>query len=205
MNEFSIGPLALAACVFAVSASAKLRSRSAFRTFRAALHETALVPDRLVPVLAVVLPCAEVVAAAGLSAAVGLIATAGPGAKPVAQAALVLAVMLTGALVVGVAVIMRRGTQARCACFGAGTGRPLGRVHLIRNVTLLAAIATGLVSSVLGHGHPAPAASAVAAAGGALAALVFIRWEELAELFAPIPSAHSASPATQHRHNRRPG
>ncbi len=202
MNEVSIAVLSLAACLFASSVGAKLHSLGAYQSFRAGMRETALMPDRLLRVVVAVLPCAEAVTAAGLATAAGLVATAGPGAKPAAEVALITAATLTGLVSAGVAVIMHRGTQARCACFGAGSGRPLGVVHLTRNLTLLAVVAAGLSCSLLGHGPPVPAATVVSATAGAMAALLFVRWEDLAELFAPIPSAHSGTPAIQRPHNR---
>ena len=195
MSEFCVAILSLSACVFAASAVAKLHSRAAYRSFRAGLRETALIPAGLLPVTVAALPGAEAVTAVGLAAAAVLVATAGPGASPAAETALTVAWLLTATLAVGVAVVIRRGTQARCACFGAGSTRPLGGAHLIRNVALLAVLAVGLVSNPLGHGHPAPVGAIVAAAAGAVAALLFIRWEDLAELFAPIPSLPPAAPA----------
>jgi len=201
VSEFSIAILSLAACVFAASAAAKLRSRRAYQSFRAGLRDTALMPERLLPVAVAALPGAEAVTATSLATTAVLAATAGSGANPAAEAALTCAGLLTAALVAGVAVVMRRGTRAHCACFGTGAGRPLGGAHLIRNLALLAVLATGVAGTPLGHGRPALVGTVVAAAAGAVAALVFIRWEELAELLAPIPSARAATPAVQHRGN----
>ncbi len=199
MSELSVAILSLAACVFASSAAAKLRSRQAYQSFRAGLGETALMPERMLPTAVAALPGAEAVTAAGLAVAAGLAAAAGPGAKPAAETALTAAAVLTAVLAGGVALVMRRGTEARCACFGAGSGRPLGGVHLIRNLTLLALLVSGAAGSALGHGHPAPAGIVVAAAAGAVAALLFVRWEDLAGLFTPISSPAAA------RAVRRPG
>jgi Methylamine utilisation protein MauE len=203
MNEFSVAIMTLAACVFAVSAFAKLRSRSAYRSFRAGLRETALVPERLLPVIAAVLVCAEAMTAAGLTAATVLIATAASGAHVVAAVALTAAGLLTAALAAGIALVMHSGARAHCNCFGASSGRPLGRVHLIRNVTLLAVLAVGLVSTSLSDGQPAAVGAVVAAAVGAVAALLIIRWEELAELFTPIGPAASRPTATRHSNGAR--
>jgi methylamine utilization protein MauE len=200
VSEFSVAILSLAACVFAASAVAKLRSRRAYQSFSAGLRETALIPRRLLPVAVAALPGAEAVTAVGLAAATVMFATAASGANPAAEAALAAAGLLTAALLAGVAVVMRRGTRAHCACFGTGSGRPLGGAHLIRNLALLAVLAAGLTGSPLSHGSPAPAGTVVAAVVGAVAAVLFIRWEELAELFAPIPPATTA-PVIQHRGN----
>lgn len=195
MSEFSVTVLILATCVFAASATAKLRSRAAYRSFRAGLRETALMSERLLPTAVAVLPGAEAVTAVGLATAAVLVVTAGTGANPAAEAALTVACLLTAALTAGVTLVIRRGTQARCACFGAGSTRPLGGAHLFRNLALLAVLAGGLASNPLGHGHPGPVGTLVAVTVGAVAALLFIRWEDLAELFAPIPPLPSAAPA----------
>jgi Methylamine utilisation protein MauE len=196
VSEFSIAVLSLAACVFGTSAAAKIRSRRAYRSFRAGLRETALIPQRLLPVAASVLPGAEAVTAAGLTAAAVLVATAGSGANVAAAAALTAASLLTAVLAAGVAVVMRSGAPSRCNCFGAGSDRPLGGAHLIRNVALLAVLAAGVAGTSLRHGQPAAAGAIVAAAAGVVVALLFIRWEELAELFAPIGTAATAATAT---------
>jgi hypothetical protein len=188
MGEFSLALLALAGCVFAVSAAAKMRSRSAYRSFRTGLRETGLVPERQLPRTAAVLCAAEAVTGAGLIAAAVSTAAAGPGASTVAETALAAAAVLTSVLAAGIATVIRRGTQARCACFGAGSGRPLGRVHLIRNLCLLAVLAAGMAASSLSQ-RPAPAGAIVAAAAGVTAALLFIRWDDLVELFAPMPGS----------------
>jgi hypothetical protein len=196
--------LILAACVFAASAATKLHNRAAYRSFRAGLRESALIPEGLLPVGVAALAGAEAVTAVGLASAAVLVAAAGTGASTAAEAVLAIACLLTFALAAGIAVVMRRGTKARCACFGASSSRPLGGVHLLRNLALLAVLAAGLASSALRHGHPSPAGTAVAAAAGAVAALLFIRWEELAELFAPIPSIAPAAPPAQ-RQSDGPG
>lgn len=189
MGEFSVAVLSLLGCVFAASVGPKLRGRQAYRSFSDGLRETALVPTGLLPVTVIALVGAEAVAAAGLTAAALAVTFAGPGSILFAELALAAAAGLTAALVAGVAVVIRRGTRARCHCFGAGSERPLGRAHLIRNLSLLTVAAAGLAGTPLAHAGLAPAAAAVAAIAGALAAQLFVRWDDLAELFAPIPSS----------------
>ena len=121
---------------------------------------------------------------------------------PAAQGALACAAALTAMLAAGVAATIRSGARARCACFGARAGRPLGRAHLARNAGLLAVLVTGLVAGPLAHGQPVPAAAALAAATGSLAALVIIRWEDLADLFVAVPGA--AASRASHRDRPRP-
>jgi Methylamine utilisation protein MauE len=200
MTEFSVAVLSLAAWVFSASAAAKLSGRRAYQLFRAGLRETALLPEHLLSAAVAVLPAAEAVTALGLAAAAVLTTTGDPSARLTAGAALAVAALLTAVLAGGVVVVMRRGTRAHCACFGPGSGRPLGGVHLVRNLVLLVMLAAGLASSAWGHGPPAPAGLVVAGAAGSVAALVFIRWDDLAGLFAPISSLPPASPRVQ-----RPG
>lgn len=197
MGDFSIAVLSLAGCIFAASAAAKVRSPRSYRAFREGLRETGVAPGRLLPAIAVALCAAEVIIAAGLIAADALTAASTPGAIVLAEAALAAAAVLTAVLTAAVAAVIRRGTEARCPCFGAGPARPLGQVHLVRNLSLLALVGAGLAGAMLTPGRPALAGMVVAAAAGALAAPIFIRWEDLAELFAPIPRPLAGTPATQ--------
>jgi hypothetical protein len=186
--EFSVAVLTLTACVFCTSASAKLRSRRAYAAFRAGLQETGLLPERFRPAASAALSATEAAIAICLAAATVLSATGRPRAPLAAEAALTASAVLTAVLAVGVAVVIRHGTRARCACFGTGSARPLGAVHLVRNLALLATIGAGLATSPLGHGRPSPAAVTVAAGAGVVAALLFVRWEDLADLVAPVSS-----------------
>ena len=200
MSDLSVAVLCLAGCVFAVSAGIKLRNRRAYRSFREGLRETALVPESLMSATTAVLCGAEGVIAVSLLTVAILTAAAVTSARPLAESVLAAAAALTVVLTVGVAAVIRRGTVARCSCFGAGSGRPLGWAHLVRNLALLAVICTGLAAVPLAHGQPALAGAALAAVAGAVAALLFIRWDELVELFAPVPQSMIAPPAV-----RRPG
>jgi hypothetical protein len=193
MGDFGMAVLSLAACVFWASAAAKLRSRKAFRLFRDGLLATGLLPRHLLSPAVAVLVGAEALVAAGLSAAAVLIAASVPGAISLAEFALAGTALLISLLAVGVAVVIRRGTQATCACFGPGSGRQLGRAHLVRNLSLLAVICAGLAGVPLVHGRPAVAGAVLGAMAGAVAALLFIRWDDLAELFTPSMSAAQAA------------
>jgi hypothetical protein len=187
MSDFSVAVLSLAACVFIASAVAKLRDRQAYRSFRSGLDETGLVPAKLLALATALLSIAEGVIAVALVAAIVLTAVPAAGAVPVGETALAAAAALTAMLAAGIAVVIRRGTQAGCACFGAGSDRPLGWPHLIRDLGLLAALGAGLAAVPLERGRPAMAGAVLAAAAGALSALVLIRFDQLAELFAPLP------------------
>jgi hypothetical protein len=150
---------------------------------------------------AAVLVGAEALIAAGLSAAAVLIAASVPGAISIAEFALAVTALLISLLAVGVAVVIHRGTQATCACFGPGPGRQLGRAHLVRNLSLLAVICAGLAGVPLAHGRPAVAGAVLGAIAGAVAALLFIRWDDLAELFTPSTgAAQTAGRASRRRY-----
>jgi hypothetical protein len=194
MDELSIVALSLVGCVFAASSAAKLSSRRAYRSFRDGLAEIRLIPGRGLPAAAAALAGTEAAVGAGLLAAAVLTAAAVPGASRLAASALSAAAALTAVLTAGVAVIIRRGTRARCACFGARADRPLGRVHLARNLSLMAVVLAGLAVVPLAHGRPPLAATMLAGGAGVVAALLFIRWDDLAELFAPVrtPSRRDA-------------
>lgn len=194
MNEFVLAVLAIAATLYGASAGAKLLSSRAYRSYRAGLAETSLVPARRLSVTAASLAGAEAVAA-GLATA-AITAAAWPhGSTLVTELALGGAALLTIVLAAGVATVMRRGTQARCACFGAGSGRPLGGPHLARNVGLLVILASGLIGNEFSHGRPGLAGAAVAVSGGVVAGLILTRFDDLIALFTPISPA--GVPSTQ--------
>lgn len=201
MDDFGVAVLSLAACVFGASAAAKLRSGKAYRLFRDGFLATKLLPRHVLSPAAAVLAGAEALAAAGLSAAAVLIAASVPGAISFAEFALAVAALLISLLAAGVAVVIRRGTQATCACFGPGRGRQLGPAHLVRNVSLLAVICAGLAGVPLAPGRPAVAGAVLGAIAGAVAALLFIRWDDLAELFTPsMGAAQTAGRAGRRRY-----
>jgi hypothetical protein len=93
------------------------------------------------------------------------------------------AALLAGALSAGVAVVVRRGTRARCACFGSASARPLGGAALARNLALLVVFAAGSLASMLGLGDAAIAGSLVAVAAGGIVGLLFVHLEDVADLF----------------------
>ncbi|HLX48338.1 MAG TPA: MauE/DoxX family redox-associated membrane protein [Streptosporangiaceae bacterium] len=201
MDDFGVAVLSLAACVFGASAAAKLRSGKTYRLFRDGLLATRLLPRRLLAPAAAVLAGAEALVAAGLSATAVLIAASVPGAASLAEFALAVTALLSSLLTAGVAVVIRRGTQATCACFGPGRGRQLGRAHLVRNLSLLAVICAGMAGIALAHGRPAVAGAVLGAIAGAVAALLFIRWDDLAELFAPSMGAAQTAGGAGRRHS----
>jgi hypothetical protein len=193
MENVAIAMLCLVGCVFAASARSKLSGRQAYITYRAGLRQAALVPERLLPALAAALSGAEVAVAVAAVPAVAAAAVWLPGSRLLTVAALAAAASLAAVLAAGAAMVIHRGSVAPCTCFGTGAGRPLGRVHLIRNLSLLAVIAGGLVAASIAPGRPGVAGVLLAVAVGALASLLIIRWEELADLF--VPPRHSTPPS----------
>jgi len=186
VTDLVIAVLVIGVCVFGGSAGAKLRSRRAYQSFLAGLGETMLVPSRRLSAVAAILAAYEAMVAAGLATAVLLVVVSAPGAITAAESALGGATSLTMVLTAGIALILHRHTQARCACFGSGSDRPLGAAHLVRNVCLLVVLVAGLVDSVVGRGRPGPASLIIAAAAGAVCGIVLIRLDDLTALFMPI-------------------
>ena len=181
MTEFVLAILALGAGVFAASSATKLRSRAAYREFRAGLRATGLVPNSgAVPLVAAEAVCAVVLTAAAASLAAGA-----AGAAALAEAALSLACALTAALAARVAVVIRHGVRAPCRCFGATSARPLGAAHLVRNACLLLLMLAGLAADPLGYARPAAGGSVLAVLAGLVVALLFTRWDDLVSLFGP--------------------
>jgi hypothetical protein len=185
MADLLIAVLTLAACVYGTSAGTKLSGRRAYRPYAEGLGEAGLVATRWLPATAAALAGGEAAVAAGLAVAAVLTAAATPGAATVTAVSLGAAALLTGILAAGVAVVLRRGTRARCACFGAARRQPLGKTHLTRNLSLLAAVAAGLALDALAPGRPMSAGAAMAAVAGALVALLLIRLDDLVMVFKP--------------------
>lgn len=190
MPELIFGALAVAAIVYGQSAAAKLRGRRAYHDYQAGLAETALVPRRRLILAAAALVVAETaVTCAACSAMATMLLL--PGALVIAEAALAGALLLTAVLAAGIWLVIRRGTRARCACFGAASFRPLGAVHLTRNLSLLSLMAAGLIGALIGGpgpGRPGLAIAVVAVTGGAIAGLLMIHFEGIIFLFTPIDS-----------------
>jgi hypothetical protein len=186
MTVLEIAVLSLAACVYGASSAAKLASRYRFLAYQTGLRETELLPAHLLAPAARLLAGGEAAAAASLTAAAVLTAAGLPGATAVSAVALAGATMLACTLAAGIAVLVRRGIQARCACFGPGSASTLGRPQLARNLLMLALLAAGLAASQVRHGVPSPAAALLAAMSGALTATVLVRLDDLLTLFTPV-------------------
>jgi hypothetical protein len=182
--------LAVPCVTFGVSARSKLGAQ---REFAASLRPLRLVPKGLIRPVAAAITAAEVTVALGLGWAVLAGFGLTPAGPAVAVASLIVAVCLVAVLTSGIAVAIRRGTRAPCACFGA-TAQPLGRRHLVRNGILMCVLVAGLLTvTVAGIETAEVIGAAVAFAAGAVGALFLIRFDDLVALFAPLESARPAA------------
>jgi hypothetical protein len=191
VTELVYAVLAIVAVVYGTSGLAKLRGRTAYRSYRAGLADTSLVPGRSLPAVAAVLAGCEAALALSALAALAL-GAAGVNGSDAPASALSVAAALTLVLALGVLAVLRRGRPARCACFGSSAGRPLGTIHLVRNTSILAAIVAGLAASLLSPARPSGAGTAIAIVVGVVLGALTIRLEDLAELFTPIAAAKPA-------------
>ena len=135
MDSFAVGAQLLLAAVFALAGGAKLfdlkGSRKAVADFG--------VPARLAPVIGLLLPVAELVAAVALIF------------HPTARWGAALALLLLLVFVAGVANAMRKGLDVDCGCFGRVYSATAGSATLVRNAVMAA-----LAAVVVVHG-PGPA------------------------------------------------
>jgi uncharacterized membrane protein YphA (DoxX/SURF4 family) len=177
---FAMGARCLIALVFLASVVGKVRSRASFGDFESSVRVLAAWPTGPVRLLAAVVVTVEV-------AVPILLAVPGAG-----TAALVVAAV---ALVVFTAVIMRalrRGTTATCNCFGPAA-TPLSRRHVVRNVLLLAVVATAaLVPPASGPVHPG--GFAVAALVAVVVAALVVRFDDVADILFPARRPHRGNP-----------
>ncbi|MGN9838315.1 MauE/DoxX family redox-associated membrane protein [Nonomuraea sp. H19] len=154
----------LIGAVFAVAAFTKLRSRADLRSFASTL---VMVPERLRLPVACVVATSEAATAALMA---------------IPEIGLVLSGIMLGAFSLVIAVTVRRGMRVSCRCFGPSVVS-LGWVHLVRNVLLLLVVALGGMALTFTSGPPAAAALAVAIPAGLAGAVVFIVFDDIAELF----------------------
>jgi hypothetical protein len=191
MAELVIAALMTALVTYGISAAAKLRSGRAFRDFRAGLAATTLVSRPLTGPVAGAVAGAETVVTGLCATALTMAFVSRPGAPAgtslagtaLTGAALASAVALTTVLTAGVAVAVRRGVAAPCACFGSRSRAPLSGVHLTRNACLLAILAAGAGGAVFDRWPPSPAVAALAAVAGGVSALLITHLDDLTALF----------------------
>jgi hypothetical protein len=195
MTDLVIAVLVMAACIYGSSSTAKLSSRRSFRAFRDGLAETALVrPGRRLAAVAAVLAGGEAVTAATMAVSAVLTVAGTADSATAVAIALGCGVVLTSALTDGVAIVLRTGTRATCACFGAGSGRQINGSHLVRNIAVLALLLAGLAGNEFRHGRTAPGAVITSLVAGIVLALLLIRFDDLAGLFAPAYPSTTTPP-----------
>jgi uncharacterized membrane protein YphA (DoxX/SURF4 family) len=161
----------LCGLVLLISAVSKLRTRSDYAEFVASVPAFGIPPrwTRLFAVLTV---------AAESTTALLLLASLFTGFWP-AVAGLVLAVGLFGVLTAVVWRAVSRRSGAVCRCFGRAR-ITLAHRHIVRNAVLLATAALGLSTVDVEAGR----AWWLAAAVGAVGALLIVRFDDLADLVA---------------------
>lgn len=191
MSDFVVGVCAMTACVFGVSAASKIRGRAAYRAYRAGLAANKLVPGNLLATAAAVLAACEALIAALLTGCtVSLAALDGRSSMLLDESALAAATLLTVTLTVGVTVAIRRGSAAPCPCFGVTSIRPVGPAHLLRNLVLLGVLVSGMALGPVLRRPPTPAGLALALGTAVVAAMLVVRWEDLADVFTPMETMH---------------
>lgn len=171
----SISAAILCGTVLLVSAFSKIRSRSDFAEFAASVPAFGI-PARWTRLFAVLTVVAEFVTAALLLASVFT------GFWP-AVAGLVLAVGLFGVLTAAVWRAVSRRSGAVCRCFGRAR-TTLAHRHVVRNAVLLAVAASGLAALSVVDSSVDPVAGWLAAAVGAVGAVLVVRFDDLADLVA---------------------
>ncbi|PWK85036.1 hypothetical protein C8D88_107243 [Lentzea atacamensis] len=171
----STGAVVLCGIVLLVSAVSKVRSRSDYAEFVASVPAFGI-PARWTRLFAVLTVVAEFATAALLLASVFT------GYWP-AVAGLALAVGVFGVLTAVVWRAVSRRSGAVCRCFGRAR-TTLAHRHIVRNAFLLAVAAAGLVALSFVDSVTDPAALWLAAAVGAVGAVLVVRFDDLADLVA---------------------
>lgn len=159
------------AVLFGAAAAAKLSSRRARVELVASVRAFRVVPARWAP------PAVAAVIAAELTVAALAVTPGGARAGLIGAA-----VVLTGFAAV-IAAAVRRGIAAPCRCFGTAS-RPVGASHVVRNAT--AAVLAAAAAVAAPDRSPAALELALGTLGGAVAAALVLRFDDLVELFGPI-------------------
>ncbi|MER5640915.1 MauE/DoxX family redox-associated membrane protein [Kitasatospora sp. NPDC002227] len=163
--------VALRAAVLLVMAAAvagKVRQRGGLAHFTDWVGTLGLVPKSWSAVVARATVCAEAATA---------VLVVLPWTVPVALA---LAGLVFGIFAVATWRLVRRRSRTRCYCFGPSTAQ-LGPRHVVRDGALAIAAVLGLA----GTGLPLPPTAGIllGVPAGALAALLVVRLDDLADLF----------------------
>ncbi|MEV7602541.1 MauE/DoxX family redox-associated membrane protein [Kitasatospora sp. NPDC089797] len=164
-----LGCRVVIAVVFAKSALAKLRARP---DFASALRVMAVLSPRLTGPAVLGVPIAEAV----LALLVWM-------PRPVVSWAFAAAGGLIAVFAAVLVVLLRRGADVSCPCFGA-SGVPVGAAHVARNLVLLAVAAAGLLAGAAPDpGGLGPAGVVAVLLVAAFASALIIATDTLVELF----------------------
>jgi hypothetical protein len=168
MTYVALAAQALLLVTFALSVGGKLHRRSGPAEFTRSLVSLRLFGWRTSKLVSPTVITTELVIVVALLV---------PATRQIGAA---LALALLGVFEIGIAMSIRRGAGASCACFGVAR-RPLGRLHLIRNAVLAAAAGVAIVV----HASDAAAGPAAVAASAGLAAGLLTRFlEDIVDLLA---------------------
>jgi hypothetical protein len=171
VDYVTIGCYVLVTAVFAVAAVGKARSAEALRAFADTLVTGRLVVRRWRIPAAVTLAAAE----AGTAVLVAVPGTARFG--------LMAAAVLAIGFAAGIQATLARGAPIPCVCFGAGSDRPMGRAHQIRNLLLAGAAGLGLAGGRSGPHDLRLDGVVVAVAAGLLLAALMANADDIGSLF----------------------
>jgi hypothetical protein len=136
MTYLAIGCRCVIGLVFLIAAVGKLRTRTAWASFRSSVSGMKIVPESVIPIVAVAVVGAELVVVATLTipSTVVLGFAVASGVLVAFSAAIIAA--------------LRRKTGGTCRCFGISAA-PFGIHHVVRNGALVAVAVTGALATIL--------------------------------------------------------
>jgi hypothetical protein len=173
LEYVELGCRVVLALVLVSAVVGKARSAASARIFVATLADVGWLPVRLRTRTAYLVVLAEAVTAVLL--VVPATATAG----------LALAALVFGCFTAVLAESVWRGRPMGCACFG-GAAEQVGASHVVRAVVLIAIAATGSAARLAAPASPTrPAGILATLALAGFAALLVVRWTDLAFILMP--------------------
>jgi len=174
MAYVSIGCQSFLALIFLVACVSKVQNAASYRSFRESLGGLGLRPGLAVRILSIGIPAAEAITT------LMLIVSSASWWGLVASAALLTSFTL------GIGIAASRGRKVTCRCFGESSASTTSQ-HILRNGLLLTTAVAGLLAGLAPAGHTGSAITVFSAGCGVISAALFLRWDELAFLFRPLP------------------
>lgn len=165
----------LVGAIFLVAAAGKAWSRRTLDEFAGLIRDIRVIPARWSRRTATAVVVAE--------AAVPVLLL--PAATTVAGFALA-AVLLLGLAGV-VALVLRRGMDVTCLCFGTAAAS-LRLRHLVRNLVLAAVAASGALGAAVLPAASDPVGAVVAVGAGIVVAALVVVMDDIVDLFSAIPA-----------------